>query len=318
MRHESRLASTRPKGQASAHGRRAQRRSHVPVHRHPGVDAARQAAARPLRRVLADHQRLLRAAFAAHGGYEVDTQGDSFFVAFSSARDALLAAVEGQLALARTRGRRASRSRCGWACTRARRSHTTAATRASPSIAPPASAPPGTVGRFSSRRRLRRCSRTRRRTSTSSSAISASSGSRTSIDQCVCTRPPPTDCRPRSRRSAPMPTSPRPRRPRSHRRGGGDESWLSPASRRWPASPCWRRVLALRGGSGGGLGAVQPNHVGLIDPQTNEIVAEIPVGIRPGPIAVGGRLDLGGQSRGPDADADRPGNTRCGGDDLPG
>ena len=49
--------------------------------------------------VLAEHQRLLRAAFAAHGGYEVDTQGDSFFVAFSSARDALLAAVEGQLAL---------------------------------------------------------------------------------------------------------------------------------------------------------------------------------------------------------------------------
>ena len=49
--------------------------------------------------VLADHQRLLRAAFAAHGGYEVDTQGDSFFIAFASAREALLAAVEGQLAL---------------------------------------------------------------------------------------------------------------------------------------------------------------------------------------------------------------------------
>jgi YVTN family beta-propeller protein len=49
--------------------------------------------------VLRDHQRLLRAAFEAHGGYEVDTQGDSFFIAFSSARDALLAAVEGQLAL---------------------------------------------------------------------------------------------------------------------------------------------------------------------------------------------------------------------------
>ena len=36
--------------------------------------------------VLADHRRLLRAAFDAHGGYEVDTQGDSFFVAFASAR----------------------------------------------------------------------------------------------------------------------------------------------------------------------------------------------------------------------------------------
>ena len=49
--------------------------------------------------VLQEHQRLLRAAFEAHRGYEVDTQGDSFFVAFSSARDALLAAVEGQLAI---------------------------------------------------------------------------------------------------------------------------------------------------------------------------------------------------------------------------
>jgi YVTN family beta-propeller protein len=49
--------------------------------------------------VLGEHQRLLRAAFEAHGGYEVDTQGNSFFIAFSSARDALLAAVEGQLAL---------------------------------------------------------------------------------------------------------------------------------------------------------------------------------------------------------------------------
>src|SRR5262245_28310989 len=49
--------------------------------------------------VLNDHQRLLREAFEAHRGYEVDTQGDSFFVAFSSARDALVAAVEGQLAL---------------------------------------------------------------------------------------------------------------------------------------------------------------------------------------------------------------------------
>ena len=45
--------------------------------------------------VLAEHQRLLRAAFDAHGGYEVDTQGDSFFVAFASAREAVLATVIG-------------------------------------------------------------------------------------------------------------------------------------------------------------------------------------------------------------------------------
>jgi YVTN family beta-propeller protein len=49
--------------------------------------------------VVAEHQRLLREAFRNHNGYEVDTQGDSFFVAFASARDAVLAAVEGQLAI---------------------------------------------------------------------------------------------------------------------------------------------------------------------------------------------------------------------------
>ena len=46
--------------------------------------------------VHADHQRILRAAFAAHGGHEVDTQGDSFFVAFRRAKDAVAAAVAAQ------------------------------------------------------------------------------------------------------------------------------------------------------------------------------------------------------------------------------
>src|SRR5213594_3600638 len=46
--------------------------------------------------VLGEQQRILRAAFAAHGGQEVDTQGDSFFVAFRTAKDALAAAVDGQ------------------------------------------------------------------------------------------------------------------------------------------------------------------------------------------------------------------------------
>jgi class 3 adenylate cyclase len=42
--------------------------------------------------VLADHRRVLRDAFARHGGVEVDTQGDAFFVAFAKATDALAAA----------------------------------------------------------------------------------------------------------------------------------------------------------------------------------------------------------------------------------
>ena len=50
--------------------------------------------------VLAEHRRLVRAAIAAHAGYEVDTQGDAFFVAFGSAKQAVLCAVEIQRALA--------------------------------------------------------------------------------------------------------------------------------------------------------------------------------------------------------------------------
>jgi hypothetical protein len=49
--------------------------------------------------ILADHRRVLRDAFAAHGGVEVDTQGDAFFVAFAKASDAVAAAEEGTLRL---------------------------------------------------------------------------------------------------------------------------------------------------------------------------------------------------------------------------
>src|SRR5438874_4288473 len=48
---------------------------------------------------LAEHRRLLREAFARCGGVEVDTQGDAFFYAFSSAPEAIDAAGKGQQAL---------------------------------------------------------------------------------------------------------------------------------------------------------------------------------------------------------------------------
>jgi class 3 adenylate cyclase len=48
--------------------------------------------------LVAAHRRALRGAFAAHGGVEVDTQGNAFFVAFSSAADAA-AAEAGRRAL---------------------------------------------------------------------------------------------------------------------------------------------------------------------------------------------------------------------------
>ena len=50
--------------------------------------------------VVADHRRILREAFGAAGGREVDTQGDAFFYSFERARDAVAAAVAGQHALA--------------------------------------------------------------------------------------------------------------------------------------------------------------------------------------------------------------------------
>ena len=50
--------------------------------------------------VLAEHRRLVRAAVAAHGGREVDTAGDGFFVVFGGATQAVVCALEVQRALA--------------------------------------------------------------------------------------------------------------------------------------------------------------------------------------------------------------------------
>ncbi len=50
--------------------------------------------------VLAEHQRILRAACAEADGREIDTQGDSFFFAFRKAKDAVAAAIAAQRALA--------------------------------------------------------------------------------------------------------------------------------------------------------------------------------------------------------------------------
>ena len=91
---------------------------HLPVHRHRGLDAPAAGLAR-YADVLEDH-RGPRAAFAAYGGHEVDTQGDSFFAAFPTAEQAVAAAADAQRALAAQSGR-GSRCACGWACTPARR-----------------------------------------------------------------------------------------------------------------------------------------------------------------------------------------------------
>lgn len=46
-----------------------------------------------------DHRRIVREAFGARGGTEIDTQGDSFFFSFPRARDAVAGAVDAQRAL---------------------------------------------------------------------------------------------------------------------------------------------------------------------------------------------------------------------------
>src|ERR671930_1637645 len=48
------------------------------------------------------HRRLLREIFERHRGYEVDYEGDAFFVAFSCAEDAVAAAAFAQQDLAAT------------------------------------------------------------------------------------------------------------------------------------------------------------------------------------------------------------------------
>jgi len=49
--------------------------------------------------VAREHRRIVRDAFGARGGTEIDTQGDSFFFSFARARDAVAAAVDAQRAL---------------------------------------------------------------------------------------------------------------------------------------------------------------------------------------------------------------------------
>ena len=58
-----------------------------------------QALGSSYRDLLAGHDALIRRAVSATGGVEVRTDGDAFFVAFASARDAISAAVAAQRSL---------------------------------------------------------------------------------------------------------------------------------------------------------------------------------------------------------------------------
>ena len=53
--------------------------------------------------VSRDHRRIVREAFGAAGGSEVDTQGDAFFYSFPRARDALARRGRGSARIAQPR-----------------------------------------------------------------------------------------------------------------------------------------------------------------------------------------------------------------------
>jgi hypothetical protein len=111
--------------------------------------------------LLAEQQRLLREAFAAHNGEEIDTQGDSFFSPFVVL---LMRSRQRSLSNERSRitnGQKGSRLGSGWAFTAARQPPPGSDTWGSPFIGLPGSEPLRTGGRFCSRIRPARWSRTR-------------------------------------------------------------------------------------------------------------------------------------------------------------
>jgi YVTN family beta-propeller protein len=232
--------------------------------------------------VLRDHQRLLRNAFAAHGGHEVDTQGDSFFVAFSSARDAVLAAAEGQLALqshpwpegAQIRVRMgvhtgqavASEGRyTGLAVHRAARIAAAAhggqilVSQATQTLLEDEEEDLHVSFRDLGEQRLKDLDRPVRIYQVAADGLPAAFPAiRSGVE---------ADAAPRA----------------WWRRG----ATLGAAAAVVLLAVAAALVLLARSREESGLGEVSPNHVGVIDPATDRVVAEIPVGIRPGPIAAG-------------------------------
>ncbi len=97
--------------------------------------------------VLAEHRRALREAWGRHGGVEVDTQGDAFFVAFGRA------SMQWRPPATRSTRLRPARCGCGWGCIRGSRFAPTRAMSDSTCIAQRASRPPATADRCCCRRR---------------------------------------------------------------------------------------------------------------------------------------------------------------------
>jgi len=69
--------------------------------------------------ILAEHHTILRATLAKHGGYEVSTDGDAFLLPLAARPMALLRPRARNGNSRNTAGRKTSRCRSEWRCTRA-------------------------------------------------------------------------------------------------------------------------------------------------------------------------------------------------------
>jgi YVTN family beta-propeller protein len=227
--------------------------------------------------VLADHQRVIRAAVSAHGGREVDTQGDSFFVAFRRAKDAVGAAVAIQRDLAahpwpddarvqvriglHTGEPHVGEDRyVGMGVNKAARIGAAGhggqvlLSRTTQDLVED-ELPPGVTIRDLGERRLKDLERPER------------------LSQLVIEGLPD--------QFAPLKTlDVELKRKRRRTYAGAALIGVVAAAVAIP-------VFALGQGSGGGGTTVAPNSVAIIDPDSNRVIGTVPVGIRPGPVAAG-------------------------------
>ena len=226
---------------------------------------------------LGIHQRLLREAFERHGGRELDTQGDAFFYVFARARDAILAAVEAQRSLG---------AYSEWpegAEVKVRMGVHTGQAEISD----------GRYTGLAVHRAARICA------AAHGSQILVSQAAETLLqdeeeDLQISLRPlgqhPLKDLdRPVSLYQVEASDLPSRFPPPRGQTPGGAARWrrpivLVPVALVVAGIAAAVLVIAL-GSGGGGLSRVDPNNVGVIDVKTNKIVEQVPVGIRPGPIA---------------------------------
>jgi len=225
---------------------------------------------------LTAHQRIVREAFERHGGRELDTQGDAFFYAFPRAREAVLAALAAQRAL---------REYGEW---------------------PDQAEFKVRMGIHTGNAEISEDRYTGLAVHRASRICAAAHGGQVLLSQATETlladeeEDLQVSFRPLGQHRLKdldrpvslyqVETADLPRKFPPPREQVRLAAWwrrplvLVPAALALAAIATVVAVVAL-GSGGGGLSQVDPNNVGIIDAKTNQIVAQVPVGLRPGPIA---------------------------------